>query len=118
MACTPEENQLLLNEECDNCGLKISIWSLWSKCDCETKTITRTKKVINNNLNCNNLIEKQIIEKQSCSNNETCLKLECELQNKYYNLKTKKCDNKNILNYIINFFNLIILYIMNLFKFS
>ena len=114
MACTPEENELLLNEDCDNCNLKIlSIWSAWSKCDCTTKTITRTKKIINKNFNCNNLIEKQ-----NCSNNETCLKLECELQNKYYNLQTKKCDNKNIFNNIINFFNLIILFIMNLFKFS
>jgi hypothetical protein len=112
-ACTPEENKLLLNEDCYNCKIGLwANWSVWSACDCKTKTITRTKKVINNNLNCN------LIETQNCSNDEKCLKLECKSQNKYYNLQTKKCDNKNIFNYIINLFNLIILFIMNLFKFS
>jgi hypothetical protein len=112
-ACTPEENKLLLNEDCYNCKIgQWANWSVWSACDCKTKTITRTKKVINNNLNCN------LIETQNCSNDEKCLKLECKSQNKYYNLQTKKCDNKNIFNYIINLFNLIILFIMNLFKFS
>jgi hypothetical protein len=86
MVCTPAENQLLLYEDCDNC--EIGLWTDWSassECDCKTKTITRTKKVINNNVNCNSLIQNQ-----NCSNNETCLKLECETQNKYYNLQTKK----------------------------
>ena len=112
-ACTPEENKLLLNEDCYNCKIgQWANWSVWSECDCKTKTITRTKKVINNNSNCD------LIQTQNCSNNEKCLKLECGAQNKYYNLQTKKCNNKNIFNYIINLFNLIILFIMNLFKFS
>jgi hypothetical protein len=97
-------------QDCTDCIL--SDWSAWSECDCKTKKITRIKKVINNN----NLSCKNLIENQNCSNNEKCLKLECESQNKYYNSQTKKCDNDNILNYIINLFNLIILFITNLFK--
>jgi hypothetical protein len=80
-----------------------SDWSKWSECDCNTKIITRKKTVINNNnLNCND-----IIENQNCSNNEQCLKLECESQYKFYNLEIKQCQN--IFDYIL--FNLI-----NLFK--
>jgi hypothetical protein len=102
-------NDILTND----CYVCTGIWSKWSECDCNTKKITRTKKVFdNNNLSCID-----IIEKKDCNNNEDnekCLKLECESQNKFYNLHTKKCDS--IIMNIFYYLNLIILFIMNLFK--
>jgi hypothetical protein len=70
----------ILTEPCDECNEE------WSKCDCNTKTITR---------NCNG-----IIQKKNCNNN-------CENKNIF---------NNNIFNYIINFFNYIALIIMNFLK--
>ena len=97
----------ILTYDCYDCT---GIWSEWSECDCNSKVITRIKKVFDNkNLSCT-----EIIEKKDCNNNEKCLKLECETQNKFYNLHTKKCDS--IINNIFFYLNLIILFIMNLFK--
>jgi hypothetical protein len=70
----------ILTEPCDECNEE------WSKCDCNTKTITR---------NCNG-----VIQKKNCNNN-------CENKNIF---------NNNIFNYIINFFNYIALIIMNFLK--
>ena len=111
-----ETDNICTKTDCPvNCIL--SDWSDWSVCDCKTKTNTRVRKIlnnINNNLNCNyNLIE---IKNCTDSDNNQCLKSECDSKKQIFNVQTKKCEDNNVLNIIKNLINILILYILNLFK--
>ena len=103
VSCNIPDGKIEIDNNCKKtCSIDciFSDWSELSECDCNTKIITRKKKVINNNLNCND-----IIENQNCSNNDKCLKLDCNSQYKFYNLETKQCQS--IFDYIlINLTNL------------
>ena len=103
VSCNIPDGKIEIDNNCKKtCSIDciFSDWSELSECDCNTKIITRKKKVINNNSNCND-----IIENQNCSNNDKCLKLDCNLQYKFYNLETKQCQS--IFDYIlINLTNL------------
>ena len=47
----------ILTYDCYDCT---GIWSEWSECDCNSKVITRIKKVFDNkNLSCTEIIEKK-----------------------------------------------------------
>ena len=78
--------------ESDNCNIDCSgNWSNWSDCNANTSTQTRTYTIINQHKNNGILCPSQLLE-------------------------SKKCKNKNIFSVIVNFFKLIISFILNIFK--
>ena len=78
--------------ESNNCNVDCSgNWSDWSACTADTVTSTRTYRIINLAKNNGVPCPSQLLE-------------------------SKKCETKNILSVIVNFFKLILSFILNLFK--
>ena len=132
----------ILTELCNDC---IGIWDDWTPCiaNCdEIKTYdvneiykigyrTSTYKIIipegNGGASCN-IKDRQIKIDNNCLKNCSCSEWsECDCINNTItrncngyiqtkNCSNENCYNKNFFDYIINFFNLIILFIMNLFR--
>ena len=122
VSCDIEDGKLEIDNNCQKkCIIGSVDCSKWSECDCNTNEITRS---CDNNNN-------KFIQKKKCSEIELCNCSknwsewsECDCNTKtitrscYNIIEEKNCNNKNcnIFNYLINFFKLIILFIMNLFK--
>jgi hypothetical protein len=120
VSCDIEDGKIETDNNCKKeCTIGSTECSEWSKCDCNTNEISRS---------CD---DNKYIQKKKCSENELCKCSQnwskwsvCDCSTKtitrscYDIIEEKNCNNENcnIINYIINFLKLIILFIMNLFK--